>query len=128
MSAMHARAARRERQTAQALGSTRVHRRRGESAPDVRLVTLPDGTTLQTEVKSRKRLPHVLTRALEQAQRYAPSAVPCAVIFQHGKAGGLAAVRLGDFARLVGLDVAALPSATPLRSRAQTRQLTFPGM
>ncbi len=57
MAAPHSTAARRERQSARALGTARVRRRIGERAPDVEPVTTSSGVTLQAEVKSRARLP-----------------------------------------------------------------------
>jgi hypothetical protein len=124
--------ARRERQAARSIGSARVTRAIGESAPDVRPVQLPSGELLQAEVKSRRRLPGLVVRALAQAAGYArratSRAVPCAIVFQHGEQGGIACVRLGDFARLVGLDVEQLPRATPLRRERPSPQLVlFPG-
>src|SRR5260221_701382 len=53
VTAHHARAARRERQLALCLGTTRVRRQRGERAPDVRPVQLSNGITVQFESKSR---------------------------------------------------------------------------
>lgn len=117
MSTTHARAARRERQTAAALGTSRVHRKRGERAPDVLPIHLRCGVDVQPEVKSRKRLPYLVTSALRQAEGYQPDAMPLAVIFESGTGDGLAIVRLRDFARVTGLDVAQLPKATPCRRR-----------
>lgn len=81
-------------------------------------------------MKSRRRLPYVVTRALAQAEGYRPGAVPLAVVFEYGRAGGLAIVRLADFARIAGLDVRALPAPTPLpRPPVQhSAQLTLPGV
>lgn len=131
MTALHDTAARRERQGARALGAARVRRARGESAPDVPPVTTSSGVALQAEVKSRARLPYIVTGALRQAERYARGeARPVAIVFHKGQRGGLAIVRLADFADLVGLDVAALPPATPLRrpEPAHGAQLMLPGV
>lgn len=115
MTAAHARAARRERQTAAVLGSTRITRKRGERAPDVHPVTLPSGAVLLAEVKSRTKLPRLVRLALEQAQGYLGTAIPLAVIYEKGSRDGIVSLPLRAFAGLVGLDVDALPDATPLR-------------
>lgn len=131
MAASHARAARRERQAARTLGTERVRRRRGESAPDAAPVRLASGLVIQAEVKSRKRLPYLLTGALKQAEGYAPDAIPLAVVFQRGEREGLAILRLRDFTRLAGLDIGALPPSTPLRRprvEVDPAQLTLPGV
>lgn len=129
MSAMHARAARRERQTAKVLGTERVRRKRGERAPDIRPIELPNGARLQAEVKSRKRLPALVTAALRQATGYTPDAIPLVAIYEKGARDGVACVPLSRFAALVGLDIEALPKPTPLRRpRAKPKadgQLTF---
>jgi hypothetical protein len=127
MSSTSARAARRERQAAAVLGSERVHRQRGERAPDVEPVRLPSGHLLQAEVKSRAKLPRIARLAVEQAHGYAPGAMPVAVIFEKGSRDGIASMRLADFARLVGLDVDELPDARPLRRprRVKDHQLTL---
>ena len=106
--------ARRERGAAAALGSRRVIRHRGESAPDVEPVVLPGGEVLQPEVKHRKRLPRLLAAALSQALGYRPDAVPVAVVSEH-RGGALAVLRLADFARLVGVQ---LDVPKPRRRRA----------
>lgn len=130
MTAQHDTAARRERQAAAALGSTRVHRRRGESAPDVLPLVLACGVELQPEVKSRKRLPRLVALALGQARRYRPGAVPLVAVYQAGTAGGIACLPLDAFARIAGLDVAKLPPPTPLRRPPAPRseQLALPGV
>lgn len=103
MSAQSRRAANRERQAARALKTERVvFRPRYKPAPDVLPVRLPSGETLSPEVKTRKRLPKVITAALEQARRYCPSGIPVAVVSQTGGAA-LVALSLKDFCRLVGL-------------------------
>lgn len=105
MSKHHARAARREREAAAALGSKRVHRSRYESAPDIQPVTLPSGHTLSIEVKTRARLPVLLTSALEQAAGYNPEAIPCAVLSEKGGVA-LLVLPLKAFAAIVGVSPA----------------------
>jgi hypothetical protein len=63
---------------------------------------LPTGDVLQAEVKSTKRAPKRILDALEQARRYAPSAVPVAVFSQTG-GPAIACLPLADFVRLLGL-------------------------
>lgn len=109
--------ARRERAAAAALGSRRVIRHRGESAPDVEPVVMPSGEVLQPEVKHRKRLPRLLAAALAQALRYEPGATPVAIVSEH-RGGALAVLRLADFARLVGVD---LVVPRPRRKRGPKR-------
>ncbi len=126
MSAQSTRAARRERQAAAALGTTRVHRKRGERAPDVAPVRLSSGVVLGPEVKSRKRLPCLVTGALEQARRYfGGRTIPIAVLYELGARSGIVCLDLGAFAALVGLDVATLP--TERKARRAPAQLTIPG-
>lgn len=121
---------RRERTAARALGTTRTTRRIGESAPDMAAVVLPNGETLQPEVKHRARLPALIVGALGQAARYTPGAVPVAIVSERG-GPQLACLHLADFARLVGLDT---PPAPPRERRARrpprprkVRQLHLPG-
>jgi hypothetical protein len=102
MSAAHRRAAAREREAAQVLGSTRVHRRRGERAPDVQPIRLSDGSVLVAEAKTRKRLPQWLTAAIKQARRYHRGCVPLVVLSEMG-GPALAILPLVDLAQLVGL-------------------------
>lgn len=90
------------------LGTRRVHRSRYESAPDVEPVTLPDGTIVQPEIKTRAALPKLVTDALAQARCYAPGAVPLAILSETGGAA-VAVLPLRDFVRIVGL---ALPEST----------------
>ena len=101
-----------EERAARALGTKRIRRRHyGESAPDLEPVVLPSGAMLGPEVKSRKRLPRLVTGALDQACRYfGTRAIPVAVLFQKGAQKGIVCLDLDTFARLVGLDVATLPA------------------
>ena len=110
----HRRAANRERQAASLLGTRRVHRGRYESAPDVEPVTLPCKITLQVEVKTRAKLPALVTSALAQAARYAPGAVPAVVMSATG-AEPLIALPLRAFRRIAGLEVAEADPQTALR-------------
>lgn len=112
---------RRERTAARALGTTRTVRRIGESAPDVEPVRLASGVVLSVEVKSRRRLPRLLALALAQAARYAPGAVPVAVVSERG-GPQLACIALRDFARLLGFDPPALPERPPRPRRRDPRQ------
>jgi len=116
----HRRAASREREAAKVLGSKRVRRSRYESAPDVELVELPSGAKLSVEVKTRKRLPALLRAALAQAARYAPDAVPVAVVSEKGGTA-LACLELKAFAALVGL---APPPPPPLQASLATAPTT----
>ncbi len=102
MTMAHRRAARRELQAARVLGSDRVHRRRGERAPDVVPLRLADGTTLVPEVKTRERLPRWLLGAIAQARSYVRGAVPIVVLSETG-GPPLAVLPLTDLAQLVGL-------------------------
>jgi hypothetical protein len=124
VSAVSSRAARREGHAAAALGTRRVHRRVGESAPDVEAVRLPSGVVLGPEVKSRIALPKLLTGALDQARGYFPQAVPLAILYARGATDGVACVPLSAFVAMTGIDVATLPKATPLR-RPKSPQLSL---
>ncbi len=64
-----------EKRAAKLLGVKRIGgSRKMERVPDTEPVRLPSGRLLQPEVKSRKCLPKLLTDALAQARRYAPTA------------------------------------------------------
>ncbi len=104
MARPHARAARRERQAADLLGSRRVLRARYESAPDVEPVTLPCGVRLTVEVKTRAKLPKIVTSALLQAAKYGdPGDVPCVVMSETG-GEPLAVLPLRAFRRIAGIE------------------------
>ena len=104
MSAHHRRAARRERQAAELLGTERVIRGRYESAPDCKPVTLPCGVVLSPEVKTRARLPALVTKALDQAKGYGPAgSVPAAVLSATG-GEPLIVLSLRTFRVIAGLD------------------------
>jgi hypothetical protein len=112
------RAARHELRTAKAFGVRRVHRARFESKPDVELVRLPDGSELSCECKTRKRLPALITKALEQAQRYAaPPAIPCAILSAFGERPVIV-LPLEAFRKLAGLAPSAVPEQPSLFARA----------
>lgn len=126
MSATSQRAARREREAAAGLGTRRVLRRIGESAPDCEPVALAGGAKLGPEVKSRKVLPKLVTGALEQARRYfGARAIPIAVLYELGREGGIVALELAAFALLVGLDVARLPTRVRRRARREKQLELF---
>ena len=115
MTRHHARAARRERQAAQALGTQRVVRERGESAPDALPARLPSGAVLQLEVKERAAPLRVVSRWFGQCAGYAaPGAIPALVVFATGQRAddALVVMRLADFRRAVGLE--AIPAQTAL--------------
>jgi hypothetical protein len=103
----HARSARRERQAAQALGTRRVVRERGASAPDVFPARLPSGVTVQAEVKERAAPLLTVERWLSQAEGYARAgALPLLVVFATGQRAddALVVMRLADFRRVAGLE------------------------
>ena len=102
MSRASRRAARRELEAAKVLGTERVHRSRYQSAPDVQPMRMDDGSVVQPEVKTRKRIPALIRDALAQAKRYAPSAIPIVVISETG-GRAIACLPLEAFARLVGI-------------------------
>jgi hypothetical protein len=103
MTCIHRRAARRESQLAEALGTERVkHRPRFQKAPDMLPVRIREHV-VQGESKSMKRLPKRLVRDLEQAEGYTPGAIAIVGLFELGKPDGLVVLRLGDFCRLLGL-------------------------
>ena len=127
MSASSRRAARRELEAARLLGTGRVHRRRGERAPDLPRVELPSGEALIVEVKTRAKLPALAAAALEQARGYDVTATPVAVVSQLG-GRALAWLELRDLARLLGFEVAAVPSPRPRpRKKRDARQLVLGG-
>lgn len=98
------RSADRERQAAELLGTTRVKRSRFESAPDLPPVRLPCGLTLMPEVKTRRRLPALVTKALDQAKGYAPpGAIPVAVLSATG-AEPVIVLPLRAFRRIAGIE------------------------
>lgn len=104
MSAASRRGARREQQLALVLGTNRVHRQRGESAPDVEPLRLPDGRTLTLECKSRLRPLATVARWMQQCEGYAAPGAPCAVVvFAKGQHRGdaLVVLRLRDLESIV---------------------------
>lgn len=95
--------ARGEASVARVMGTTRKkYRGRYESAADMAPVVLDNGATLIVESKARAALPQWILKALEQAKRYLPSAVPVVALTQ---AGGcqLVVLDLREFCALVGL-------------------------
>lgn len=107
----------REREAAAVLGTRRIPRAYGLSAPDVEPIQLASGEVIVCEVKTRKRLPALLEAALEQAQRYMPQATPLAIVSERG-GRALAVLALRDFARLLGLEAIGL--ARPRRRRKRS--------
>jgi Holliday junction resolvase len=114
----HSRGARREREAASALGTTRVLRKRGESAPDLDPVHLQNGMVLQPEVKNRAKLPRVVMLALEQAQSYRLDATPLVVVSQTGKPA-IVCIALDAFSQIIGRSPVELPQqpSLPLKGR-----------
>lgn len=114
-----------EERAAKKLGVARVHRRRGESAPDIGAVRTSSGTLLGCEIKARSRLPALVVGALKQARRYWGSrALPVAIIFEKGSTDGIACLDLTNLVWLLGIDVATLPAPRPLRrTSADPRQI-----
>lgn len=116
MSKAHRRGADLERLAAKALGSRRVLRAIGESAGDVELARLPSGLEVSAECKKRRKGIALVTKALEQARRYHPTAIPLAVIAAFGKQP-IVALSLSDFRRLVGLAPSDAPEQPSLFAR-----------
>lgn len=103
MSAKHRRAANREREAAEILGTKRVvGRPRYQRGADTLPVRLANGMTIQPEVKTRDELPKWMLEALEQAEGYLPGAIPLVALSQTG-GEPMALLRLKDFARIAGL-------------------------
>jgi hypothetical protein len=104
MSATSRRADRAEERAAKTLGTARIGgKQKRRSVADVAPVRLPDGRLMQPEIKSRLHLPRFLTRALEQAHRYSPTAHPLVILYERGRRGGLVCLDLALFLELVGL-------------------------
>jgi hypothetical protein len=113
VSTVSRRAARRELEAARSFGVRRTqYRLQFESRPDIELVRLPCGVTLTVEVKSRKRLPRLIAKALAQAQAYEPAAVPAVVISELG-GEALAVLPLRVFCRIAGIEPRTLREGTP---------------
>lgn len=102
MSATSRRAIAAEFRGAALLHTTRVRRVLYKSTPDVEPVRLASGRLLQGEVKSRKRLPRWLRRALEQARGYLVGSVPVVLLFEPG-GEPLALLTVRDLSRELGL-------------------------
>ncbi len=103
----HTRAARRERQAAELLGSKRVLRSRYESAPDVEPVMLPCGVRLVVEVKTRKTIPGLVTAALRQAAGYGARGDVAAAVLSSTGEEPVIVLPLRAFRRIAGLEVSA---------------------
>jgi hypothetical protein len=63
---------------------------------------MDDGSIVQPEIKTRKRIPALIGDALAQAERYTPSAFPIAITSETG-GHAIACLPLDAFARLVGI-------------------------
>ncbi len=93
-----------ERLVAELLGTRRVRRHRYERAGDVEPVRLPCGVVLAVEVKARKKIPTLVTKAIAQAANDGPrGAVACAVLAETGKEP-LLVVPLRTFRIVAGID------------------------
>ncbi len=129
MSTASRRGVRAEHKAAASLGSVRVNRKIGESAPDVRPITLATGETLQAEIKQRAALPRLVVGALEQARSYAPHSIPVAVLYSKATPAGVACLPLPALALLLRIDTTRLPGAArPLPRAKPTAQLALPGV
>lgn len=113
-----------ERDTARALGTERVHRERGKSAPDVKPIVVGN-TRLVAECKVRRRLPALIVSALQQAQAYSPGAVPIAVVREH-RGPAIVCLDLDAFVMLLGLDPIVLPTVHRPTPRS-AKQLVIAG-
>ncbi len=103
MTAAHRRAARREQQVADLLGTQRVKfRPRFQRSPDCVPIRLADGSVIVPESKTRKALPKWITTAIGQARGYVEGSIPLVVVSEL-RGEPLALVPLADLARLVGL-------------------------
>ncbi|MFO0666865.1 MAG: hypothetical protein U0174_23135 [Polyangiaceae bacterium] len=119
MSAAHRRAASLEQAAADALGGERVkHRPRYVSAPDVRPIRLKDGSEIQAEAKTRKRLPAIVLAALAQAERYARGAIPVGVVRQRG-GKAIAVLWLPHLASLLGIETPDAPERKKPKAKRQ---------
>jgi hypothetical protein len=119
------RAAKLERDAAKALGGRRTAKigARG-SRPDVSAIRLACGVVLIPEAKARKRLPRVITDALDQARRYAPGCEPLAVLRELG-GRALVVLELHAFARIAGVESEVLTSRRPTSTARDARQLSL---
>lgn len=96
-----------------ATGAERVHRERGERAPDLRPLVLPGGKRIVMECKARKRVPHVIAKAMVQAQGYDPTATPAVVIRARGELP------------LIVIGLRAFTEIAEIQPRDTSPQLTF---
>ncbi len=104
MSATSKAADRAEERAAKALGAVRQGGlKKRQAVADILPFRAPDGTLLVAEVKSRKRLPKLITSTLGQAQRYAAVAKPLGVLFERGKREGFVVLTLELFTKLTGI-------------------------
>jgi hypothetical protein len=104
VSAASQRGDRAEEKACKVLGTTRLGgKKKKERVPDAMPIRLSDGRLLQPEVKYRKNLPKMLTDAIEQARRYAPTSEPIAVFFSRESKKGVVVIDADAFALLVGI-------------------------
>lgn len=90
-----------------------MKRSRFEREPDCKPAALPCGVVLSPEIKTRKKLPALVTAALTQAKGYGPpGSVPAAVLSQTG-GEPVIVLPLRAFRRIAGLD-AAEPTQLPI--------------
>lgn len=106
MSAASKRGARREHAAAALVGSVRVRREIGTSAPDVEPSELPNGVAIIVESKSRKSPLRVVERWLSQAEGYGPGRAAVVVVYALGQPAGEALVimRAAQWRQAVGLE------------------------
>lgn len=104
-----------EERAAKLIGSKRVHRKRGESKPDVYPLQLSNGITLLIEAKHRAKIPVLIKQALAQAAKYAPDCIPIAAINEYG-GQAIAVLWFHDLCKLVGTQPLNLPQQPSLFS------------
>jgi len=93
-----------EERAAKLLGVKRVGgKRKKDRVPDTEPVRLSSGRLLQPEVKYRAALPKLLTGALGQAKRYAPTAEPVVFLYARGNPKGIAILDAALFAEIAGI-------------------------
>lgn len=116
MSAASRRGSNLERKAAKALGSKRVLRAIGESAGDIECVRLPCGLELSAECKKRESLPALIRGAMDQARRYLPNAIPCAILAGFGEQPVIV-LPLSAFREIAGLAPSEAPTQPSLFAR-----------
>ena len=109
MARSHDRGRRLATRTAKIMGGTCVPFAPYVAQPDIWPIKLRSGDVLQLDCKAgEKRTPRAVLKAIAQAERYTPTAVPVAVF---GDIGGepIACLPLRDLARLLGIDTSRNP-------------------